>query len=123
MSALLIAGRLTPPNVALREACGRIGIGARLLPPELAAERAHAGELVLGRVDVRPSLDGPEPGLDALRRLEDAGIRVLNRAASLLVAHDKLETAAAPAPPARRHPPPRPCRRARDPCPASAPRS
>src|SRR5438034_9507739 len=70
MAALTIAGRLTPPNIALREACAPLGIHSRLLPPELAAERARPGEIVLGRVDVLPSLEGPEPGLDALRRLE-----------------------------------------------------
>jgi RimK family alpha-L-glutamate ligase len=89
----LIAGRLTPTNVALRDACGRVGIRSRLLPPELAHQRARPGEIVLGRVDVRASLDGPEAGLDALRELEDAGSLVLNRADALLRAHDKLETA------------------------------
>jgi RimK family alpha-L-glutamate ligase len=93
VSGLLIAGRLTPTNVALREACGRLGIRSRLLPPDLAHQRAQPGEIVLGRVDVRASLDGPEAGLDALRELEDAGSLVLNRADALLRAHDKLETA------------------------------
>jgi [lysine-biosynthesis-protein LysW]---L-2-aminoadipate ligase len=93
VSGLLIAGRLTPTNVALRDACGRVGIRSRLLPIELAYLRAQPGEIVLGRVDVRASLDGPEDGLDALRELEDAGSVVLNRADALLRAHDKLETA------------------------------
>src|SRR5262245_27751388 len=93
MSGLLIAGRLTPPNIGLHEACGRVGVRSRLLPVELAAERAVPGEVVLGRVDVEASLDGPEPGLDALRALEASGAVVLNRADALLRAHDKLETA------------------------------
>jgi RimK family alpha-L-glutamate ligase len=93
VSGLLIAGRLTPTNVALREACGRLGIRSRLLPPDLAHQRAQPGEIVLGRVDVRASLDGPEAGLDALRELEVSGSLVLNRADALLRAHDKLETA------------------------------
>ncbi len=95
MSGLLIAGRLTPTNVALHAACGRIGVRSRLLPPEVALRRVLPGELVLGRVDLEPSLDGPEPGLDALRDLEAAGAVVLNRADALLRAHDKLETARA----------------------------
>src|SRR5262245_11794467 len=93
MSGLLIAGRLTPVNVALHEAAGRLGVRSRLLPVELAVERATPGEVVLGRVDVQPTLDGPEPGLAALRALEESGAVVLNRANALLRAHDKLETA------------------------------
>ena len=93
MSPLLIAGRLTPPNVALLDACRELGVSARLLPPDLAERRVRPGELVLGRVDVRPSLDGVEPGLASLLRLEDAGFVVLNRADALVGAHDKLETA------------------------------
>jgi [lysine-biosynthesis-protein LysW]---L-2-aminoadipate ligase len=95
MSGLLIAGRLTPTNVALHAACGRLGIRSRLLPAELALQRVLPGELVLGRIDLEPSLDGPEPGLDALQDLEAAGAMVLNRPDALLRAHDKLETARA----------------------------
>src|SRR5580765_1991935 len=95
MSRLLIAGRLTPVNVALHEACARLGVRSRLLPVELAAERVTAGEVVLARVDVEPTLDGPEPGLDALRALEASGVVVLNRADAILRAHDKLQTAQA----------------------------
>jgi RimK family alpha-L-glutamate ligase len=93
MPALTIAGRLTPPNISLHQACARLGIQSRVLPAELAAERVRRGEIVLGRVDVLPSLEGPEPGLGDLRRLERAGVLVLNRAASLQAAHDKLTTA------------------------------
>jgi [lysine-biosynthesis-protein LysW]--L-2-aminoadipate ligase len=95
MALLVIAGHLTPANAALRQACRRIGIAARLLPPETAARRTLPGEIVLGRIDLQPSLDGPEPGLEDLRRLEAAGVLVLNRAASLQVAHDKRQTARA----------------------------
>src|SRR3954452_17100835 len=93
MAALVITGRLTPPNVALHEACERVGIPSRLLPPELAVERVRLGEMVLGRIDLLPSLFGPEPGFDELRRMERAGVLVLNRAASLMAAHDKLTSA------------------------------
>jgi [lysine-biosynthesis-protein LysW]--L-2-aminoadipate ligase len=93
MSPLLIAGRLTPPNVGLLDAARALGAQARLLPPETAERRARPNETVLGRVDVRPGLDGVEPGLESLRKLEQAGVPVLNRADALLAAHDKLETA------------------------------
>jgi RimK family alpha-L-glutamate ligase len=93
MSPLLVAGNLTPTNVRLREAAARLCGPARLLPAELAAARVRPGEIVLGRVDVSPSLDGPQAGLDGLRELAAAGTLVLNRADALLAAHDKLETA------------------------------
>jgi RimK family alpha-L-glutamate ligase len=95
MAALLIAGALSPANVALHDTCRTLGVPARLLPPGLAARRARPGEIVLGRVDVRPTLDGVEPGLDALTQLEDDGSLVLNRAGPLLDMHDKLRTARA----------------------------
>jgi RimK family alpha-L-glutamate ligase len=91
--SLLIVGRLTPPNVALLDAARELGVRARLLPPDTAERRARSDETVLGRVDVRASLDGVEPGLESLRRLEAAGFRVLNRADALFASHDKLETA------------------------------
>ncbi len=91
--ALLIAGRLTPPNVGLLDAARERNVQARLLPAEAAFRRARRNEIVLGRVDVRPTLDGIESGLEPLRRLEQAGFDVLNRADALLGAHDKLETA------------------------------
>jgi RimK family alpha-L-glutamate ligase len=93
MSPLLVAGNLTPTNVRLRETAARVCGSARLLPAELAAARARPGEIVLGRVDVSPSLDGPQAGLDGLRELAAAGTLVLNRADALLLAHDKRETA------------------------------
>jgi RimK family alpha-L-glutamate ligase len=95
MAALLIAGALSPANVALHDTCRTLGVPARLLPPGLAARRARPGEIVLGRVDVRPTLDGVEQGLDALDRLEEEGFLVLNRAEPLLDMHDKLRTARA----------------------------
>ena len=93
MCPLLIAGRLTPPNIGLLEAARELGVQARLLPPEMAERRVHGNETVLGRVDVRQELDGVEPGLESLLRLERAGVEVLNPADALLAAHDKLETA------------------------------
>jgi RimK family alpha-L-glutamate ligase len=90
---LLVVGRLTPPNIGLLSAARGLGVQARLLPPETAERRARPNEIVLGRIDVRQGLDGVEPGLDSLRRLEAASFCVLNRAEALLAAHDKLETA------------------------------
>jgi RimK family alpha-L-glutamate ligase len=90
---LLVVGRLTPPNIGLLSAARQLGVQARLLPPETAERRARPNEIVLGRIDVSRGLDGVEPGLDSLRKLEQAGFCVLNRADAVLAAHDKLETA------------------------------
>jgi RimK family alpha-L-glutamate ligase len=90
---LLVAGDLTPSNVALLDAAREMGVRARLLPPETAARRARPDDVVLGRLDVLPTLDGVERGLESLAHLEASGVRVLNRVDALLAAHDKLETA------------------------------
>jgi RimK family alpha-L-glutamate ligase len=60
---------------------------------ELAAEQARPGDLVIGRLDVRPTLDGVQPGLGRLLELRERGIRVVNGADVLVATHDKLVTA------------------------------
>jgi [lysine-biosynthesis-protein LysW]--L-2-aminoadipate ligase len=95
MTELLIAGRLTPTNVALHDACRAYGVGSRILPLDLATRRARLDDVVLGRVDVLPSLDGIEAGLLDLQRLDELGLRVLNTPRAISIAHDKLETAQA----------------------------
>src|ERR1700760_2408712 len=78
----IVAHRITPTNP---------GLGP-LLPPALALVGLGAGDVVLGRLDVLPSLDGVEAGAWALDLLERNGVTVLNGHAGLLTAHDKLAT-------------------------------
>ena len=90
----LIAHRHGWTNAALlaRPWPGRASV--RMTPYE-ALERLRPGDIALGRLDVRPTLDGVEDGLWALDTLAERGVYVLNEARSLLRAHDKLTTASA----------------------------
>jgi RimK family alpha-L-glutamate ligase len=89
----IVARSLTSTNRALVEAAATLGLDALVVPPKQAAGRLRTGDVALGRLDVLPTLDGPEPGLEVLRSLEERGVLVLNRAGALLAAHDKLMTA------------------------------
>jgi [lysine-biosynthesis-protein LysW]--L-2-aminoadipate ligase len=88
----LIAHRDSWTNAALltRPWPGRPSV--RLTPFE-ALEGLGAGDIALGRLDVRASLGGVESGLWALDVLAERGVTVLNEAEPLLRAHDKLATA------------------------------
>jgi RimK family alpha-L-glutamate ligase len=81
----VVAHRVTPTNVRL---------GA-VVSPAHALARLREGDVALGRLDVLQSLDGIEPGLWALDRLEALGVTVLNRRTTLTAAHDKLTTSSA----------------------------
>lgn len=79
----VIAHRITPTNTRL---------GAVLTPAQALAKLRH-GDVALGRLDILPTLDGIEPGLAALDRLDALGVTVLNGHRTLVTAHDKLATA------------------------------
>ncbi len=81
----VVAHRVTPTNTRL----------GPVFTPAQALSRLGRGDIALGRLDVLPSLDGVEPGLWALDRLEAAGVTVLNARRALVAAHDKLATASA----------------------------
>jgi RimK family alpha-L-glutamate ligase len=88
---VVVLGKPTDTNLALVAAFANAGTDARLVPgdpPDLAAD-----DVVLGRTDVLPTLDGIEPSLGRLGRLERGGANVLNRPSALVAAHDKLSTA------------------------------
>ena len=81
----VIAHRFTPTNTRL----------GTVLSPAQALARLGPGDVALGRLDVLPTLDGIEPGLWALDRLDARGVTVLNGPRTLVAAHDKLTTAQA----------------------------
>jgi glutamate carboxypeptidase len=80
-------------NVLLTRTWSSLGVDAVLLGPDEAPAWLREGDTVLGRLDVLPTLDGVERGLLELLWLERRGLRVLNPAAALVAAHDKLVTA------------------------------
>jgi len=89
----VVAWKPFPSNLPLVEGWRRLGIRAELLRPPAAHRRLGPGDVALGRLDVMPTLDGVEAGLVEITALERRGVRLLNRPAALLAAHDKRETA------------------------------
>ena len=89
----IIARASSSTNCRLLRAAAGIGLDASVLAPEEAGRRLGAGDVALVRLDVRSTLDGPEPGLELLGGLESESVVVLNPAGALLAAHDKLMTA------------------------------
>jgi RimK family alpha-L-glutamate ligase len=90
---IYVAGKITPTNVALVDAFRDAGLATGLHPLEQVLRIARAGDAVLPRLDVTPTLDGVEPGLDRLGDLGRRGVMLVNGAGTILAAHDKLMTA------------------------------
>ena len=67
--------------------------GGLIMSPGKAVRTLGAGDVALGRLDVRRDLGGIESGMWSLRRLEHSQVNVLNRADTLVAMHDKLVTA------------------------------
>ena len=93
MRLFVVAWHEAPVALALEAAGRRIGLATVVLSPPEAARRAVRGDLVLSYLDVRRSLEGPEPGVATLRGLRSRGITVLNGPEAILACHDKLVTA------------------------------
>jgi RimK family alpha-L-glutamate ligase len=92
MRIAIVSRSPSPTTLAL--AAVRIR-GLELVPmtPVEAASLVGPGDAALGRLDVRPTLDGVEDGLWALGVLAARGVTVLNAPSTLLTTHDKLLTA------------------------------
>jgi RimK family alpha-L-glutamate ligase len=91
-AAWIVAGRSTLTNDLLVGAFHENGVRAKVVRPSGLSGLARTGDVVLGRLDVRRTLDGVEDGIWELSRVERRGIRVLNPAPSLFACHDKLQT-------------------------------
>ena len=88
-----VIGTPTRTNLILAYAWRELGVDARVLHPDEAVSVLGAGDVALFRLDVLPTLDGVEPGLEHGADLERAGVRILNSPPALLATHDKLLTA------------------------------
>jgi RimK family alpha-L-glutamate ligase len=88
----IVAHRATPTNLALAGEAPP-GVEAIVLPPLAALHLLRPGDVALGRLDVRESVDGVEDGLWHLERLACAGVTVFNSSPTLRLAHDKRLTA------------------------------
>jgi RimK family alpha-L-glutamate ligase len=93
MRLFVVAWRAPHVPSSLEAAGRRIDLDVAVMTPPEAAKAASNDDLVLGYLDVRPTLDGIEPGIAKLRGLASRGVAVLNGPDALRACHDKLVTA------------------------------
>jgi RimK family alpha-L-glutamate ligase len=91
MRVALVAHRQNETNLRIVEAAPP-GVEIEIVPPSRTLGRLGPDDAALARLDVLPTLDGIEPGLWEIGRLEADGVQVLNRLRTLLATHDKLQT-------------------------------
>ena len=94
MRVALVAHRQNETNLRIVEAAPP-GVEIEILPPSRSLGRLGPDDAALARLDLLPTLDGIEPGLWEIGRLEADGVQVLNRLRTLLATHDKLQTSRA----------------------------
>ena len=90
-----IVGSQQQTNLELVVAWRERGVPAALLSPPEAKSLLGPGDVAVGRLDVLPTFDGIEHGIDLLDDVAWAGTRLLNTRAALVRCHDKLRTARA----------------------------
>ena len=89
-----IIGSEQQANVDLTNAWRASGLPSILLPAREATMLLGPGDTALARLDVLPTLDGIEDGMDDLDEVAFRGARLLNSRHALECSHDKLRTAA-----------------------------
>jgi RimK family alpha-L-glutamate ligase len=90
-----LVGSRQQTNIELVSAWRQHGVPAALLTPREAKTLLGPGDVAIGRLDVVPTLDGIEDGVELLDDVAWAGARLLNSRAALVRSHDKLRTARA----------------------------
>lgn len=89
-----IIGSRQQTNLDLVAAWQANGLPAVLVSPHEATMLLGPGDTALVRLDVLPTLDGIQDGLDEIDTLARQGVRVLNDRRAIASSHDKLLTAA-----------------------------
>ena len=93
MGFVIAAEERTQTDEQLAAALSRNGVAAEIVSGKDVPARVRAGDTVLGRIALLPSLDGVQGCVWDLRQLERLSVRILNPASALLATHDKLMTA------------------------------
>ena len=91
----LVASNPNGTNGLLVDAWRAFGLDVVVVHPSRCLDHLRAGDTAIGRIDVRRSIDGVQPGLLELVELSRRGVTVLNGPSALIKAHDKLRTARA----------------------------
>jgi RimK family alpha-L-glutamate ligase len=90
---LAIIGSEQQTNLDLVVAWQAEGLPAALVSAREAELLLGTADTALARLDVLPTLDGTEDGLDSLQDLPRRGVRLLNTRRAVVSANDKLRTA------------------------------